>query len=86
MSIGPVFYVQQPLNSSAAEANLIESSKIDLASGDLKQAILKLEIVGFQKCNMTVDASLADQIISKIVDGLQNTRFYKNTNFLAHSF
>lgn len=73
MSVGPTFYVQQPLNSSSAEMNLIELARADVNSGDLKNGIEKLEIVGFQRCNMTFDRSLADWIIQKIVDMNQNT-------------
>uniref|UniRef100_A0A914CPX7 Fibronectin type-III domain-containing protein n=1 Tax=Acrobeloides nanus TaxID=290746 RepID=A0A914CPX7_9BILA len=72
-TVGPVFYVQQPLNSSAAESSLIEMVKADIASGNLKNAIEKLEIVGLQRCNMSFDTGLVNQIIDNVVNTVQNT-------------
>uniref|UniRef100_A0AC35GIE2 PKD/REJ-like domain-containing protein n=1 Tax=Panagrolaimus sp. PS1159 TaxID=55785 RepID=A0AC35GIE2_9BILA len=69
----PRFVVQHPLNSSIAFSQILTSATSDITSGDLEGALVKLEAIQREQCNTSIDGTVVDALITKVLTNLQNS-------------
>ncbi|KAE9554143.1 hypothetical protein FO519_002623 [Halicephalobus sp. NKZ332] len=67
------FVVQHPMNESEALKGVLEDITADISSGDIDSALQKLRAVQQEQCNNTIDSSIADSLIDKVLNNLENS-------------